>query len=92
MEPHWGGANRVYNASTGYDELQNSVELVSRPPMDSIGRLTSAAPPTRPLRLDTAALKTLFLDRFQKGLQLDCGKARHSIAHGVGDHDQIVVD
>jgi superfamily I DNA and RNA helicase len=42
MEPHWGGAKRVYNASTGYDELQNFVEVVLQPPVDSIGRLTSA--------------------------------------------------
>jgi hypothetical protein len=81
------------NACSGYDELQKFVEAVVPTACGFAGRLTQAPPTTRPLRLHfEAALTTLFLDRFQEWLQLDCGKARHSIAHGIGDHDQIVVD
>jgi hypothetical protein len=57
MEPHWGGANRVYNASTGYDELQNFVEVVLQPPVGFDRALDLRAPPTRPLRLDTVRLE-----------------------------------
>ena len=91
MEPHWGGASRVKQCLSRLRRITKLCRGCFATACGFDRALDARARPTCPLRLDTA-LKTLFLDRFQKGLQLDCGKARRSIAHGVGDHDQIVVD